>query len=713
MESPEFLLSNLNRVVRELRGAIAYLEEADLAVQLDAVIKRLFLAELLAKEQVIAIGGSQGAGKTKLIRLMYDLHCTENSPETGWLPDNSGRGERTPVLVVEDDIEKPQGYLRMLVESSEQAGHVRIVERKADSEAAFRQAAAGQLDNVMLVVLKVPRRFFNHTGQGFMLMPGYEPIHEENRSWQILMRQALVACSGRIIVTDEVRLASGSQATIQADLQMSSLAGTEPLIIISKTEIHGDTPKKLDELRTSAARVFEIHSDRLDTQILCTGSSAASIEQWRPLLTKALPEIQNTNHASRERQLQQLEHLLSHDLNYAVVGIRGAFVSKAVAEDTVGHQTVQQALEVFDRARDSLRSEYKKALKNSLDEHYGIAKACMDGLLVANHEGFLNKVTGIFDTVTEKHVRLSKDLQAAWANPGSYLDTHIDVIGKITAKKLGAPQAFAKRLESGNGSTNTIVRLGYTDDQGHAAQWKNITPEILDNITVLFYPKRDDQGLSGKFSKEMTNAIKMLPAMTLEFARIGSLFPDVFQIDPDTLQPLDDEDATAAAKRIERDFSALQKVGSNVIKGIALMLAVDVAADGHVDTIPALFNSLGIGAGTAGMTLAGAATAMIAIGMLTYSVLKEVDRQDRYTRDHAIDVLKLFKEQYQAHYLEQFDILIEQVRTRMFESLTVRYRLDETIMRRDRVTKALADVTSLRLDLQDEIGVNRNTSLFV
>ncbi|MFW8695999.1 hypothetical protein, partial [Mesorhizobium japonicum] len=82
----------------------------------------------------------------------------------------------------------------------------------------------------MLAVLKVPRRYFNHNGQGFMLMPGYELMHDENQSWQTLMRQVLVASAGRVIVTDELRLSNASQLAIQRDLHTSQLIGTAPLI---------------------------------------------------------------------------------------------------------------------------------------------------------------------------------------------------------------------------------------------------------------------------------------------------------------------------------------------------------------------------------------------------------------------------------------------------------------------------------------------------
>lgn len=705
MKSPELLLINLNRVVRELRGAITYLEDDDLTAQMDSVIRRLFLAELLATEQVIAIGGSQGAGKTTLVRLMYDLHKTEESPEKGWLPANAGRGESMSVLVLEDDsVDKAQGYLRVLKEHPNLPGHFRIVEHQATSEAEFREACCGNLQGVMLAVLKVPRRFCRHNGQGFMLMPGYEPVHEENQSWQTLMRQALVACSGRVIVTDEIRLANASQLAIQRDLHASHLAGTDSLVIVTKTEDYADAPLKLQELRLSAAEAFDIAPERREALILCTGSSESSVELWRPQLIQALATVRESTAVSRERQLQQLEQLLSHDLNYTLAGIRSKFALHAAAEQSIGYQNIQEALEVFDLARDSLREEYKRGLRESLKRHHDGAAASMDDLLMKNHEGVFNKLTGIFDTVTEKHVSLAGDIKRAWAKPGNYLDSHINELGKLTSSKLGAPQAFIDHLKPDDHTSNKVARLGYSDEQNQPTEWSKVTPDTLKNLAVVFYPDRDDEGLAGKFNKEMFRSLKLLPAMTLEFARIGSLFPEVFGINSNSLQPFDGGDGVAAAERIQNDFSALQKVGSNVVKGIALMLAVDVAADGHIDTIPALFDALGIGAGTAGMSMAGAATGMVAIGMLTYSVLKEVDRQDRHTRNHALSVLSQFKEHYQAHYLEQFDVLMDQVRARIRDSLTVRYRLDEVLMRRDRIAKALADVTSLRLDLQDEIG---------
>jgi hypothetical protein len=261
-----------------------------------------------------------------------------------------------------------------------------------------------------------------------------------------------------------------------------------------------------------------------------------------------------------------------------------------------------------------------------------------------------------------------------------------------------------------------LERLAYTDAQNAPVTWTNVDSVLLQNLAVIFYPERDDTGMAGQSNKDMENSIKLLPALTLEFGRVGSIFPQGLGIDPETMPS---QRSTEAAQNIQKTFSQLGDIKSNVIKGFAIMLAIDGAADGKIDTIPALLSALGLGGGatadagntgtvtstaTVGIGLIGAVTGMIAFGLLAYAVHNEVNRQDTQTREVAMNALFNIKERHLAHYLEHFDNMMDRMRETMQERLSLRYRLDESLMRRDRLVKALADVASFKLDLQEQLG---------
>ena len=103
MQTPVLLLSHLNIALRELRSAVGVLKDESINSGLLPIMRSLMLAEVMGNEWIVAVGGSQGAGKTNLVRTMYGLSAAN---ETDWLQDNEGQGERYPVLIQEDDVEK-------------------------------------------------------------------------------------------------------------------------------------------------------------------------------------------------------------------------------------------------------------------------------------------------------------------------------------------------------------------------------------------------------------------------------------------------------------------------------------------------------------------------------------------------------------------------------------------------------------------------------
>src|SRR5471032_2368189 len=158
MQSPELLLSKLNRALRELRGAAHVLNNPAVDAQMLPVMRRLALAEIMHARWLIAVGGTQSAGKTTLVRSLYGV-------DNKWLPPNEGQGETLPILIEESDQHAaPQGYARMLVPDA-RAPHQFIREDVSMEQPDFVAACRGQNAAVLLPILRVPRRYFQHDGQ--------------------------------------------------------------------------------------------------------------------------------------------------------------------------------------------------------------------------------------------------------------------------------------------------------------------------------------------------------------------------------------------------------------------------------------------------------------------------------------------------------------------------------------------------------------------
>jgi len=139
---------------------------------LDVLIRRPYVANILGREWIIAVGGTQGAGKTTLVRLLHDLTGSE------WLPAREGRGERLPVLVVPvAGLSKPEGQVRRLVLTS--GGREEIITVPVSSE-NFLKAVRGQVPRDILPELHVPGPETDDETPKLLLLPGYETMDEED-----------------------------------------------------------------------------------------------------------------------------------------------------------------------------------------------------------------------------------------------------------------------------------------------------------------------------------------------------------------------------------------------------------------------------------------------------------------------------------------------------------------------------------------------------
>ncbi|WP_097190288.1 hypothetical protein [Caballeronia arationis] len=140
MHSPELLLKNLNGALRELLGATAALNDTRIDDELRPAAQRLLLAEVLGNTTILAVCGSQGAGKTTLVATLYEEYGAQE-----WLKPNQGRGDRLPVLILEEPgREKAQGYVRQFARRSVNHTSV-ILEDSEVSVDAFNDACCGRI----------------------------------------------------------------------------------------------------------------------------------------------------------------------------------------------------------------------------------------------------------------------------------------------------------------------------------------------------------------------------------------------------------------------------------------------------------------------------------------------------------------------------------------------------------------------------------------
>lgn len=718
MQTPELLLSTLNQALRELRGAARVLENDAIDAQLLPVMRRLTLAEIMNNRWLIAVGGTQGAGKTTLVRTLYNLG--DNDP---WLPANEGRGETLPILIQESaDHDSPKGYA-MVFRAVEKDTNQFVTAEEPLEAAEFVKACRGQMAEVLLPVLRVPRRHFEHDGQALLLLPGYEKRTTDNAVWQDLMRQALVGAAGCVIVTDSTRLANQGQQDIVKDMLANELRTVRPLIVIAKTEAFGGNEAKLTELRESAVAAFELKGEDPASRVFCagvgdSGSATDHVHRSRKAIGAALRDMSLAGTASRQVQMARLEQTLSVDLADALRELRthATLYFRQSGGEEGAQETLKSCLDAFDDACASLREQHQKMVREITGEHYGKAWRAMEGVLIRDHEGVWNKITSTFDSVTETQKKLESDVLDAWHEQGALLDQYTAGLGKLTAGDAG-PESSSLALGS---SASPLQRLGYMDSKNEPVKTRFTDPKIQSNLHALMRSRAGEVDTRAT-NRDLERTAGLLPVMVLEYTRIASALPQLVHVSETTLAQMPKGDLAESAGRVKEQFSEFAETSRGILKGIAAVLAVDVAADGHADLIDALLSTIGVGtggavsggagtaAGAAGVTVGGAVAAAIAIGYLAHSALQEVRRYDGQVRALANSMLQHTRDHHQVHFAARYDDLMSTMRSHLKQGLRRRYALDQRLMEQDRLQKALADVKVLQRDLLSQLASSGQT----
>lgn len=675
---PEKLLTHLNAALRRLLTASDVLCDSNVYKELEPMMRRLLLAEVMGTHAVIAIGGSQGAGKTTILNRLYGLNV--DGTDSQWLVPNEGRGETSPVLIEEESgCTHPEGIIRKLDRKDDRKEYE--IKDEASGQEKFRSALSQLEPGQLLPILKVPRQFFHGSRQGWLLLPGYETMNRKNRIWQSLMRQGLVAATACVIVTDQARMASEAETAIVRDMLKSDLDGAHVCIVVTKTEsLHGK-PEDQEALRRRASEIFGVEENR----VICTGTTDEDyVAEWLPQLKNLVRQVAASGAGNRKKQIRQLADILKNDLPDALSGIREKariFSYEKQSKTSGPNATVLLCLEEFKNAADDLREKYTRSIQQVLEAHRAEAWKHLDPVL-KEKEGLWNAIKNVFVGVDQRAEEQA--LEEAWQAPGSVLEEYADILGGLTRKALGAPKGIAVPAPGANALLG--FRLGYLDSNSGDAkviEWAKPTESDTRNLEILF-GKAD-----GEPDKALQRSVSLLPALTLEFARLASLKPEIVGVSALDLKEIPDD---IRMQEIQKSTAALNEtLGHGKVLG---------------KTVIGLFATEGLLAlGTAGGVVAGA----VAVGPLAYYALQGVHRTDAKRRTQAFQALQAVRDEYRSHFLDYFDRMIDEARAALLTALRARYDLDTGLMECDRLEKALADVRALRGELLETFNHSGDT----
>lgn len=731
MQSPEQLLPQLNKALRRLRSACSVIDASDdtstSGQKLLAVMRRLLLAEVLNGERrIVAVGGSQGAGKTTLMASLYAQDL--KGEYAACLQGNAGRGEKMPILIVEDDIQKPQCHVRRLVKDKTSGSDWELKEVSVNID-EFQRIIRDPAPGDMLPVLRVPHRYFKQPEhQAWLLLPGYEKEERSNRSWQQLMRQAMITACGCIVVTDETRMANQQQLDIVNDMLQNELRGQEPYIVISKTEAYRQRPDRLADLRKSAEETFQVPQ----SHIICSGTGEEYKKEWLPHLEKAIYDLNFSGTANRSVQISNLDNILDKELGSALRDIRSHAMKSFTTntETSVGERVIEDVLEAFDDAVADLRNDHLKSVEGMLEEILEKARDNLDKGLEDNHEGFLNWIGSAFDSTSETAKKMESLVEGAWKNAAPRLmGNYAECLQKLIQENLGI-QDYKKEdsisiisdHKSIAAATEKMDLTCYEQSSGSVVRSSKLTPAAIQDIRIIFNATDGSQN-SGVASKSLEKHVKLIPAVALGYARQIYALPEeniLEKVD----QVSDSQPGHLQAEVVGKGVGHLSdgvELGKTAIRSLAAMLAVDVASDGDLDLINKASTTSNSGQGETGMppvplipnAAVIATTATVAALYLSAKAISGMRSREREARRQAHQLLYIIRDKHVSHFYDYFDELMRDTRDSIRRGLRDRYHMGETLMRKDQFAKAMADVKSLSDDLRSKLSGSEFGSPFL
>lgn len=696
------------------------------------IMRRLLLCQTLGQYSLLAIAGTQGAGKTTLIKSLYELE----GADADWLKPNEGRGETYPILVTEGAADAPaEGFVWRLEHDRDRRHVARVplldgTRSIVEAQEMFRRACSETDTNELLVELRLPGKLKLGDRKGWLLLPGYEASTRENEVWQKTMRAALAGANGAIVVTDETRLAR-DQSDLARDAIGTALADIAPVVVISKTESIRNDAQRIADLEARAAEVFGVPLRRV--QCVGIADDAAYNQAWRDALKEKIEQFLLEAGGGAAIWRSTLAALVRQDLKRALAGLNRHL--RIVLADPEGLNAqvdfAREMLEKFDASNEKLRPQYSSAIQNTVDAHTASAAAEIETQLIADFEGVKNHAFSFFETETERLTKLKTAVDKADRKAGR--------LAPMAAQALAAPiQKVLAPLKSDDSKNSRLLLKG--PSAGHSEleliPWvgggspeKQSSP-VHALITLFSAEKADD---IGKRLEGLDQAIKILPALTLEWARATSTalvapLPNATE-EPKIFDPLGftlqngEENVnrarslmrTVAATILAADIAELGEQAGEAIedsapenRGGATAQEPEAGAT-ELNTTPGAINTATtIAAGKAASALLTnpvflAGTAIVATGYLTVSMLQEVRAHDGANRASALGMLQRASEARHEQYMMAYDDMMESMRDNLEQALRRRYRIADSLTKKDRIVHAIAIAQQLREEFSERL----------
>ncbi|VVQ02731.1 hypothetical protein PS938_02651 [Pseudomonas fluorescens] len=658
------------------------------------VLRKLLVIREMHSTYFICVGGTQGAGKTHLLRELYGLD--------DWLQDNPGRGECRPLFILERDCETP--YACGVDENGQEC---RIDQETLSKE--LRSFSTGE--RFLLLRLYVPRRHFSD-GFGFLLLPGYERLNRTNSLWQEEMRDTLKHAMGSIMVTNANALATQATSEVLVDMLENALQDRQPIIAISRTE--GKSEDERDTLRLSAVEACEVPADELD-RVLCVGRGDEYRAQWAPQLIEALAKYAQVPDSIHHQRLTDLRTIVELELEAAVTLLE-SLVEDAGARASAQDSLIDAILNKFRHSVGSYRKKYQKSLHLYVGHYAQQATTSAKKAYAQEEEGWSNKLRSAKDffllNASESEQRFIDRINQHWEEQDGQtpVDATYLALTHVANDMLALGHAPADQIDAHallNQRNHDLPEryLGYekTDGAAIAPLGNKIDPQALQkHLCLLLNETSTNNHLDASTTRtqQFNTALQHLPALTMEYLRMSQGVALCRRNVVDTSQ-LVNYDPARLAKDIGETLPKFTQGAQQAMRALLAITAVDLAIDGSLDVIPALTGGAATGLGA---TLSVAAVGLMGLGFIGYKAASSVHHYDVAKRNFIGASVERFKDHLIESSLEHYDELMEVIEARIQHNLSLAYGVDiHQFAERDALARSLRALDVSRRNLEAEI----------
>lgn len=676
------LLSRVRRLIRETDHGRGILSDADTIIQkLKEVHRSLSVLNLVHNRYLIAVAGPQGAGKTSAMKWLYGI------PDA-YLPINATTGERLPVMLVEHEEDTFKAFVHQYdVESG-------VIERTSVSAATCKETAMSPGPDDIIVELAVPPRFFGEPNVGFLLLAGVE---RSTSTHVILAQQVVPSAATALICVDDGLVSRGSVKDEVKRIREEIQQGSEAQILYALTKPRGGehTEQTVETLKER----FDISDERRVVVITAPETEEEySPPTWRDPLRDGVARYADLPATQRRAQVKALRRGI-RALEDKIGALESQLELHHADLQEKDYGEVKPLLREFDEAVHDQRKSLEKALKKELELHAKEAQRAADSYIV--ERGLLEKLKRPFASPVKKRKTVEDRIHETWesASPEGPKLPVLNGLESTIKKSLlpheenssKAPQEGAAK-ESGLRRSPPEIDMGPVEDStgsnGESESESNLKETVIRDVHALMI-----EGSDNTLSDNFRTNIQAIPALGLEAVRIAYASETGVGVTPDGTVTIDREAAPDLFKKVEET----RESGKGVLKGVLIMLGMDVAPDAELDILKDLGGAVGVPAGNPALA---AAVLALGVGYVAFSVHKMVQEEDLNESEVMGRVLGRIAERTKLNVLGTYDEYMYVIRKRIKNNLHSRLNLDAGFSDHFNMLRLKGDVQSATRDIR-------------